>query len=384
MGQDEDGGIGGGGRQPLVQLGDVLFHIVVSGLGGNAAACAEAVDDVVVGHQALADLPHPLGGFIVFIFVQVVAAGRGEPLVVAHGVDGVAHLALGDHAVHKVHDRAGPGPEIPGVGGIGGAHVAAEAHGVDVAHAGIVQPGLQVHVVAVPVVDVGGEGQSDGAVVILYRSAAHGLGGGEFDLLRRFGLGSGSVPGFPGEEQDRRSAVGGAGLSEVCTVEAQAVFSAVEDDGLAGGVIGEGAQIALVPGKQPAGAGKDALPGVAQVFQMIRAVERPNGGGVRIGDAVALYRDLCGANIAVCAGAGQGIVLAARFGDDQVLIPRLQSFRLGEGVARRVRREHPAHERDDHQERQQQGPEFLACSHVSSPFPVIFRQNWYNSPILPK
>ena len=331
VGQDEDGGIGGGGRQPLVQLGDVLFHIVVLVLGGNAAACAEAVDDIVVGHKAFAHLAQPLGGFIVGIRVQVVAAGRGEPFVVAQGVDGVAHLALVDHAVHEVHDGAGPGPEILGVGGIGGAHVAAEADGVDIAHAGVVQPGLQVHVVAVPIVDVGGEGQGDGAVLILHGVAVHGLRGGENDLLCGFGLGGlRSSRAFPDKEQD----LGGFRLTEGRAVEAQGVLAAVEDDGLAGSVIHEGAQHAAVPGKEAAGAGKDELAGIAYILQMVAAVGNPDGGGVRRGDGIAVHRDLDSAHIAVDAGAGQGKILAFILGDDQVLLSGVQRSGLHKAFAR--------------------------------------------------
>ena len=192
VGQEEDGDILGRGLQIGGQLGDILLRVVVlEGLGDLTAA--EAVDNVVLGADRLAHLQQPGGGGVVGVLVVVVAAGIGEPFMVAVGVDGVAHLALGDLAVHVIHDLSGIGPELLRGGDVGGAHVAAEAHGIEIAEVGLggFQPGLQVQILAV-IVDVGGEGQVDGPVLILhsvlydgFRLGEVGLGG----LLGLFGLG---------------------------------------------------------------------------------------------------------------------------------------------------------------------------------------------------
>ena len=110
--------------------------------------------------------------------------------MVAEGVDGVAHLALGHLAVHVIHDILGIAPELGRGGDVGGAHVAAEAHGIEVAEVGLggLQPGLQVQVLAV-IVDVRGEGQVDGPVLVLHGALHDAFGLGEVRLGGLFGLG---------------------------------------------------------------------------------------------------------------------------------------------------------------------------------------------------
>ena len=358
VGQDEDGDIRGGGLQVLRHSGDILFGVVVAvGLGDLAAA--EAVDDVVLGADGLAHLDEALRGVILVVVVVEVAACGGEPFVVAVGVNGGAHVSGVDLAVHVVHDLLGPLPEGVGGGGIGRAHVAAEAHGVDEAHVGLggLQPGLQVEVLAV-IVDVGGEGQVDGAVRILDGALDDAVGLGELqpDLLGRFDLIA------PAIEHDPAGIILGSAFIESCAGERQEVLGAVEGDGLGEGIVLEGT--AAGEGHEAARTGKDegAGAGLALHGGDVLDVSDPDDGVRRVGDLAVRHRDLLRPKAAFAQA--QGIVLALGLGDDHVLPAVAQRGVFFKGPLRRVRGEHAAREGDDQRQDQQEGQGFLDCFHV--------------------
>ena len=358
VGQDEDGDIRGGGLQVLRQFGDILFVVVIAvGLGDLAAA--EAVDDVVLGPDGLAHLDEALRGVVLVIVVVEVAAGGGEPFVVAVGVNGGAHVPGVDLAVHVVHDLLGPLPEGVGGGGIGGAHVAAEAHGVDEAHVGLggLQPGLQVEVLAV-IVDVGGEGQGDGAVRVLDGALddAGGLGELQLDLLGGFDLFA------PAVDDDLAGIVLGGAFIESRAGKRQVVLGTVEGDGLGEGIVLEGTAAGV--GHEAAGTGKDEFAGAALALHGddVLDVGDPDDGVRRFGDLAVRHRDLFRPEAAFAQA--QGIVLAVGLGDDDVLPAVAQRVIFFKGPLRRIRGEHAAGEGEDQRQDQQDRQGFLDCFHV--------------------
>ena len=275
------------------------------------------------------------------------------------GVDCGADLPSVDLAVHVVHDLLGPLPEDVHGGGIGGAHVAAEAHGVDIAHVGLggLQPGLQVEVLAV-IVHVGGEGQVDGTVRVLHGALddAGGLGELQLDLLGRFDLFA------PAIEHDLAGVVLGSAFIESRAGEGQEVLGTVEGDGLGERIVLEGAAAGV--GQKAAGAGKDEGAGFALALHGgdVLDVGDPDDGVRRVGDLAVRHRDLFRPKAAFAQA--QGIVLAVGLGDDDVLPAVPQRVVLLKGALRRVRGEHAAGEGDDQRQDQQEGQGFFDCFHV--------------------
>ena len=322
VGQDEDGNAGGGGAEIFLQALDIVGIIVIDVVHG-ALAGAEAVDDVLVGLHPFADAQELLCRRLLILH-RVVAAGGGEPFVVAEGVNGIADLPGRDLAGDVVHDHLGPGPVIIHAG-IGGAHVAAEAEGVDIAHAGGLQPGLQVEIIAAVMVDVGGEGQGDGAVGIRHGAALHGR-----DVAAVGDVAPAAGEGGALENKDRRRAVRRAGLAEGLPfrVKGHVVGAVVQADLLGAAVIHEGAAVAAggVVDHEAAGAAEDGVARNGGALQHLIVGVMP-GRGAAGSDGAFTVGHGDGAQVAVIA---EGVILFSHSCRDDVVLSRRQVRDLAE------------------------------------------------------